>query len=108
VHLVIAIIAKKPLSIWLRALGKGAEKASNWETSSGSFQYTYLPVILLPDERNSYHNATLLMESGAFVPGNFYQALMSEKSREIKLTRLIAEGEDYEQIGFEWLGGSIS
>jgi hypothetical protein len=104
VHLVVAIVAKKPLSIWLRALGKGAEKASNWETSSGSFQYTYLPAIMLPDAQNSYQNATLLMESGAFVPGNFYQALMGEKSRDIKLTRLIAEGEDYEQVGCEWVG----
>jgi len=103
VHLVIAIVAKKPLSIWLRALGKGAEKASNWETSSGSFDYTYLPAILLPDSHNSFLNATMLMETGAFVPGNFYQALMGEKSREIKLTRLLAEGEDYEQVGFEWL-----
>ena len=103
VHLVIAIVAKKPLSIWLRALGKGAEKASNWETSSGSFQYTYLPAIVLPDAHNSYRNATLLLEPGAFVPGNYYQALMGENSRELKLLNLLAEGEDFEQIGFEWL-----
>ena len=108
VHLVIAIVGKKPLSIWLRALGKGAEKASNWETSSGSFKYTYLPAILLPDAHNSFLNATMLMESGAFVPGNFYQALMGEKSREIKLVRLLSEGEDYEQVGFEWLEGAAS
>jgi hypothetical protein len=103
VHLAIAIIAKKPLSIWLRALGKGAEKASNWETSSGSFQYTYLPVIMLPDAQNSFLHATLLMESGAFVAGNYYQALMGEQSRDLKLTRLLAEGEDYEQVAFEWV-----
>lgn len=106
VHLVIAIIAKKPLSIWLRALGKGAEKASNWETSSGSFQYTYLPAILMPDAQNSLRNATLLLESGAFVAGNFYQALMGDNSRDIKLVRLMAEGEDYEQVGIEWIGSN--
>jgi hypothetical protein len=106
VHLVVAVVAKKPLSIWLRALGKGAEKASNWETSSGSFQYTYLPAILLPDAQNGYRNATMLMESGAFVEGNFYQMLMGERSRDIKLTRLMAEGEDYEQVGFDWVGQS--
>jgi len=104
VHLVIGIIARKPLSIWLRALGKGAEKASNWETSSGSFKYTYLPAIILPDAHNSYLKATMLMESGAFVPDNFYQALMGERSREIKLVKLLGEGEDYEEVGFEWMG----
>ncbi len=104
VHLDIGIVARRPLSIWLRALGKGAEKASNWETSSGSFKYTYLPAILLPDANNSYLNATMLMESGAFVPGNYYQALMGEKSHDLKLASLLAEGEDYEQVGFEWVG----
>jgi hypothetical protein len=106
VHLDISIIAKKPLSIWLRALGKGAEKASNWETSSGSFQYTYLPAILLPDAQNSLRSATLLTETGAFIPGNQYQALMGDDSRDVKLVRLVAEGEDYEQVGIEWVGSN--
>ena len=102
----IEVLAKKPASVWLRALGKDTEKASNWETSSGSFKYSYLPAILLPDKHNSYLNATLLMESGSYVRGNIYHAMMEENSRDLKLTRLIAEGEDYEQIGFEWLAGS--
>lgn len=106
VHAGIEILAKKPTSVWLRVLGKGAEKASNWETSSGSFKYSYLPAILLPDEHNSYLNATMLMESGSYVPGNIYQAMMGEKSLDLKLTSLIAEGENYEHVGFEWLAGN--
>jgi hypothetical protein len=103
VHVGIEILAKKPLSVWLRVLGKGAEKASNWETSSGSFGYDYLPVILLPDVHNSYVNATMLMESGSYAPDNIYEMMMGEKSRDIKLTSLLAEGEDYEQVNFQWL-----
>jgi hypothetical protein len=103
VHVGIEILAKKPLSVWLRALGKDTEKASNWETSSGSFEYTYLPVILLPDDLNSYAKATMLMESGSFVPNNIYETMMGEKSRHIQLTNLIAEGDDYEQVSFKWL-----
>ena len=103
VHVGIEILAKRPLSVWLRALGKGAEKASNWETSSGSFGYDYLPVILLPDAYNSYVNATMLMESGSYMPDNIYEMMMGEKSRDIKLTGLLAEGEDYEQVSFRWL-----
>ncbi len=103
VHVGIEILAKKPLSVWLRALGKGAEKASNWETSSGSFEYDYLPVILLPDVYNSYVNATMLMESGSYTPDNIYEMMMGEKSRDIKLASLLAEGEDYEQVSFQWL-----
>jgi len=103
VHVGIELLAKRPASVWLRVLGKGAERVSNWETSSGSFSYDYLPVILLPDEHNAYLNATMLMESGRFVADALYQVMMGEKSRDIKLTRLLAEGEDYEQVGFEWL-----
>ena len=103
VHAGVEILAKKPLSVWLRTLGKGAEKVSNWESSSGSFEYDYLPAILLPDVYNSYVNATMLIESGSFVLDSIYQVMMGEKSREIKLTGLRAEGEDYEQVSFEWL-----
>jgi len=103
VHVGIEILAKKPMSVWLRVLGKGAEKVSNWESSSGSFDYDYLPVILLPDANNSYTNATMLMESGSYVLDNIYDVMMGEKSRDIKLTGLLAEGEDYEQVSFQWL-----
>jgi len=99
----IELLAKKPASVWLRVLGKGVDRVSNWESSSGSFSYDYLPVILLPDEHNSYLHATLLMESGKFVADTIYQMMMGEKSREIKLVQLLAEGEDFEQVAFEWL-----
>jgi len=103
VHAGIEILAKKPLSVWLRTLGKNAERVSNWESSSGSFDYEYLTAIMLPDASNSYANATLLMDTGSFLPGNIYQMMMGERSRDIKLTSLLAEGEDYEQVGFQWL-----
>lgn len=103
VHVGIEILAKKPLSVWLRSLGKGAERASNWETSSGSFAYDYLPVILLPDAQNSYMNATMLMESKSYVAGCIHEAMMGEKSHNIELTSLLAEGDDYEQASFRWL-----
>lgn len=82
VHVGIEILAKKPLSVWLRTLGKESEKVSNWETSSGSFDYDYLPVILLPDANNSYANATMLIESGVFVQDTIYEMMMGgEKPR---------------------------
>jgi len=102
VHVGIEILARKPLAVWLRILGKGAEKVSNWETSSGSFEYDYLHVILLPDSHNSYLNATMLMESGSYVAGQIYEMMMGEKSRDIKITGLLAEGDDYEHVSFQW------
>jgi len=103
VHVGIELLAKKPLSVWLRTLGKGADKISAWESSSGSFAYDYLPVILLPDVNNSYANATILMEPGGYVPGTIYEVMLGEKSRNIKLTGLLTEGEDFEQVSLQWL-----
>ena len=103
VHVGVELLAKRPTSVWLRVLGKGTERVSNWETSSGSFAYDYMPAILLPDAHNAYLDATLLIESGRFVSDTLYQVMMGEKSSDIKLTKLLAEGEDYEQVGFVWL-----
>lgn len=103
VRMGIKLFARSPLSVWLRALGKGTEKISQWESSSGSFVYSYLPVILLPDSRNSFLHATLLMESGSYTLDSIYEMMMGEKSCNIKLTGLLEEGEDYEQVSFHWL-----
>ncbi|GAB1233475.1 hypothetical protein [Ferrigenium sp. UT5] len=32
-----------------------------------------------------------------------HEMMMGEKSRHLKLTALLAEGEDFEQAAFEWL-----
>lgn len=74
-------MAKKLLSVWLRTLGKGTEKVSNWETSSSSFEYDYIPVILLHDASNFYANATMLMELGSYVPETIYEVMLGEKSQ---------------------------
>jgi hypothetical protein len=103
VHFGIEILTKKPLSVWLRTLGKGKDRVSNWASSTGSFAYDYLPVILLPDEHSAYANATMLMESGHYVLGTIFEVMMGEKSRNIKLTGLLGEGGDYERVSFEWM-----
>lgn len=105
------ILSRKPLSLWLRSLAKGqgkdkgkdVELLPDWEASSGSFAYNYLPALLLPDDQDSYLNATLLIESGKFVTNHIHEALVGEQSRTIKLTGLLAEGEDYEQASLEWI-----
>jgi len=99
----IKLFAQRPLSVWLRSLGKGADKSSNWESSSGSFVYTYLPVMLLPDAQNLFVHATMLMKSGSYAADSIYEMMMGERSANIKLTGLLEEGEDYEQVSFEWL-----
>ncbi len=75
---------------------------ARWAFPSQVFLYDYLPVILIPDEHNSYVHATMLMECGSFVAGTLFEVMLGEKSRTIKLVAIIAEGDDYEQVSFEW------
>ena len=102
----IEILTKKPLSVWLRSLGKGVELTSNWESTSGSFKYTSLPAILVPDANNSYTEATMLMESGGYRADYIYEVKMGEKNNNIKFTGLLAEGADYERISFQWINSA--
>ena len=97
------ILSKKPLSIWLRSLGKEAKTTSGWETSSGSFKYTYVPAILVADAQGSYAEANLLMESGSFLADYIFEVMMGEKSSNIKLFGLLVQGADFERISIQWL-----
>ena len=40
------------------------------------------------------------METGSYAPETPYEVMLGEKSRDIKLTDLLAEGEDYEHVSF--------
>ena len=104
----IEIIAKKPLSVWLRSLGRGAHVATNWESSSESFKYDYVPVIIVPDAQESYENGTLLMEAQEYLAERILEIMMGEKSGNIRLIGVLAEGADYVQISFEWLDSTAT
>lgn len=108
IHFGIEIIAKKPLTVWLRSLGNAGKVASGTGKRSESFKYTYLPAILVPVENDSYENATLLMESGGYRPGYIYEAMVSGENNHIKLMELLAEGADYEHIHFQWINSANS
>lgn len=99
----IVILARKPVAVWLRAPGKQMEQVEEWSTLSGLFNYDYLHTILLPDENQSFGNATLLMASGDYTPERIFDVMMGEKSRTIKLVELLEQGEDFDLVSFQWL-----
>lgn len=103
VHVGIQLITKSPASLWLRVLGRGAEREFNWKTDSGLFAYEYLPVILLPDADNSYLRANMLMEPGNFAKDAIFQTMLDESGKSIRVSKLLGVGEDYEMVKFEWL-----
>lgn len=99
-HAGIEVLAKKPTSIWLRGVGEGAMRAENWATSSGSFQYDYLNVILLGESASQ--QPELLLAHGSFFAGTIYEALMGDKPH-LRFEELLEQSNDFDRVRFTWM-----
>jgi hypothetical protein len=107
VHAGIEILSKKPLSVYLRGIGEGAERAENWQTSSGSFRFTYLNALILGEGPASGTNPEILLKRDGFNPGIQYEVLMGGETPHVRLEELIERGEDYDRVRVTWLKGAI-
>ena len=102
-HCGLWIMSKRPIATHLRAIGSETNKASNWETSSGGFKYTYLRALLLPDGVKAHDRPVMLIERKAIWIGEIYEIMAGEHTRHVRLTELIEESADYMRIGFSWM-----
>lgn len=105
-HCGIWVLSKKPLSVHMRVIGTETNKASNWETSSGGFQYRYMRALLLPDTVKAHDRPVMLIERQVIGIGEICELLVGEHSRHLRLKELIEEGADYMRVGFEWMAGA--
>jgi hypothetical protein len=105
VHAEFEIISKKPLSVYLKGIGEGAEKAENWQTSSGSFEFTFVNALILNGNAASDTSHEILLKREIFSPGITYEALMGDPPPFVRLEELVARGEDYDRVRVTWLKG---
>lgn len=105
-HAGIEILAKKPVSVWLRGIGKGVARADNWASSSGSYQFDYLNVMLLGECAASVQRPELLLGNGHFHAGNIYEVMMGETPPSLQFEELLEQGEDYDRVRFSWITGT--
>jgi len=101
------IIAKKALSVYFKGIGEGAEKAENWQTSSGSFQFTFVNALILNGNAKENEADEILLKRDAFIPGITYEVLMGDPPPFVRLEELIARGEDYDRVRVTWLKGGV-
>jgi hypothetical protein len=99
----IQLLSKKPVSVWLRVLGREGQEASNWATATGSFAFDYARAIVLSDAPRVNDRPVLLLEGHKFVPDQLCEVVMGEHSRHIKLVEFLEEGADYVRAGFAWM-----
>ena len=100
----IEVLSRRPRALWLKVVGEGQTAAANWETSSGSYSYEYLNVVLLFREgARSMNEATLLMNPEGFVTDAVCEALMGEKSRLLRLGKPLATGDDFVIASCTWM-----
>ena len=102
-HAGIEVIAKKPLSVWLRGIGEGEQRAENWATSSGSFQFTYLPAVILGDGRLPGGGRELLVAHGSFIAGIAFEVMMGEKMPQVRYEELLERGPDFDRVRVTWV-----
>ncbi|MEK7877078.1 MAG: hypothetical protein AAB325_12905 [Pseudomonadota bacterium] len=98
-HAGIEILAKKPVAVWLRGVGKDAAVTENWAASS---DYSYLNVILLNDSAMAAQRNELLLARGVFQAGNIYEVMAGDTTRYLKFEELLGEGEDFNHVRFTW------
>lgn len=97
------IVSKRPIATHLRVIGSETHQASNWETSSGGFKYTYLRALLLPDGVKAHDRPVMLIERQAIWIGELYEVMAGEHARHVRLMELIEEGADYMRVAFAWV-----
>jgi hypothetical protein len=107
VHAGIEIFSKKPLSVYLRGIGEGAERAENWQTSSGSFRFTFLNALVLAEGATSGTSPEILLKRDGFIPGIRYEVLMGGDTPHVRLEELLERGEDYDRARVTWLKGAV-
>jgi len=100
----IDLLSRRPRGLWLKFVGEGQTAAENWETSSGSYSYDYLYVVLLfPDGARSLNDAMMLMDPAGFKADFVTMALMGENSRMVRLGQPVATGDDYVIASCTWM-----
>lgn len=96
------LLARKPVSVWLRVLGPEDRMAGNWESATGAYAYEHIEAILLTDGASAARPPTLVVPRGRFIPGLIAEVLHGARSRYAKLTELFEQGKDYDWCAFEW------
>ena len=105
VHAEIEIISKKPLSVYFRGIGAGAEKAENWQTSSGSFEFTFVNALILNESAVASVGHEIILKRDAFNPGIIYEVMMGDPPPYVRLEELVERGDDYDRVRVTWLKG---
>ena len=101
-HAGIEVLAKKPLSVYLRGIGEGSQRADNWASSSGSFEFTYVSALLL-GETTTDTRKEMLITRDTFAPGVLYEAMIGEATPHVRIEELLERGEDFERVRVTWL-----
>ncbi len=98
----IELLAKEAASGWLRTVDVRTLLADNWATSSGSFVYDYMNVILLVVAKAPRQHE-LLAERDTFVVGAIYEAMVGDNPHYLRFDELLERGEDFDRVRFTWL-----
>ena len=95
------VLSRKPVSVWLRVLGRQGRMTSDWQTVSGSFTFEYLQSVVLQD-RTIGGRPAIIIPKGCFVPEQILELMHGERSRFIQFAEFLEQGRDFDWCSFDW------
>jgi hypothetical protein len=98
------ILSRHPQLFWLKKPDAPKDDVWNWETRrDDATSHHYLKTILLPADKETGDDASLLVERGNYVTGQPYSAQIEKKIRPLRFSKVLETGENYERVAFVWL-----
>ena len=98
------IVSKHPRLFWLGKPGSPHDDAWNWETRrEDATSHHYLKTVLLPFDKETADEESLLVEPGSYLPGEPYTAQIEKQARHLRFSKVLEPGERFERVAFRWL-----
>ena len=96
------ILARRPVSVWLRVLGRADRSVANWQSASGTFAFEYTQALVITERSADSRGPSLVLPKGRFVPEQLVELLHGERSRALRFGEFLEQGRDYDRCTFSW------
>lgn len=97
------ILSRNPQFFWLKKPDAPAHDAWQWETRrEDATSHHYLKTVLLPYDRETANEESMLVEVGSYSSALVYAAQVENTIGHLRFRKVLEQGENFERVAFEW------
>jgi len=98
------ILSRHPRLFWLKKPGAPQEGAWDWETRhDDATSHHYLKTVLLPADKETASDESLVVERGSYRPGDPYAVQIDKHLRQLRFGKVLEPGDNFDRVAFRWL-----